>query len=53
VVHQAGGRCAAGEPLAAWHWAQTWKQEDTQERLAANPSRLAIPALDRYPDADS
>jgi transposase len=38
--------------LAPAHWAQTCEQEDTQQRLAANPFRLALLALDRHPDAD-
>jgi hypothetical protein len=36
--------------LAPAYWAQTGEQQDTQERLAANPFRLAMLALDRHPD---
>ena len=38
--------------LAPAYWAQTGEQQDTQERLAANPFRLALLALDRHPEAD-
>ena len=38
--------------LAPAHWAQTCEQEDTQQRLVANPFRLALLALDRHPDDD-
>jgi transposase len=36
--------------LAPAYWAQTGEQQDTRERLAANPFRLAMLALDRHPD---
>jgi transposase len=37
--------------LAPAYWVQTGQQQDTQERLAANPFRLATLALDRvHPD---
>jgi len=38
--------------LAPAHWAQTCEQQDTQERLAANPFRLALLALDRHPETN-
>jgi transposase len=38
--------------LAPAAWTQTCEQQDTQERLAANPFRLALLALDRHPEAD-
>jgi transposase len=39
--------------LAPAYWAQTSEQQDTQERLAANPFRVALQALDRHPDDDA
>jgi hypothetical protein len=36
--------------LAPAYWAQTSQQQDTQQRLAANPFRLALLALDRHPE---
>ena len=37
--------------LAPAYWLQTRQQEDTQQRLAANPFRMAVLALDRpHPD---
>jgi len=39
--------------LAPAHWAQPCEPQDTQERLAANPFRLALRALDRHPDAEA
>jgi len=38
--------------LAPAYWAQTGEQQDTQERLAANPFRHALLALDRHPDGE-
>jgi transposase len=38
--------------LAPAYWAQTCEQQDTQERLAANPFRIALAAFDRH-DADA
>jgi transposase len=39
--------------LAPAYWVPTGEQQDTQERLAANPFRLAMLALDRHPDAEA
>lgn len=38
--------------LAPAYWAQTCEEQNTQERLAANPFRHALLALDRHPDGE-
>jgi transposase len=39
--------------LAPAYWLQTRQQDDTQQRLAANPFRMAVLALDRPHPADT